>query len=182
MIGGLLLALASEPVPLPAPLAGPLHYPAPASCAWLVVWVLLVAALVGWLGRLLWRRLRRALADRPRKPAAPRPRPTGPFGIGSAIIAILDRHLAAESYRQGCHELSGALRRHWEERGLVRPAGPRFTRMTAREIEGRVGERPATRLLSVLSELQFGRRGPTRDDFQGACELATELVSKRGGR
>ena len=64
----------------------------------------------------------------------------------------------------------------------MRRAGPRFTRMTAREIQGRVGERPATRLLSLLSELQFGRRRPTRGDFRGACELATELVSKRGGR
>ena len=116
-----------------------------------------------------------------RPPALAPARSRGKYGIGSAIAAILDRHLQSKSYRRGCHELSGALRTHWEESGLVRRAG-RFTRMTAREIHGRVGERPATRLLSLLSELQFGRRQPTRGDFKGACELATELVSKRGAQ
>lgn len=177
---GPLLSTLSEPVPLPGPLAGPLHFPTPPSCAWLVVWFLLVAVLVGWLLRRLWRRYRRYLASR-RSPAAspPPPRPRGAFGIASAIATILDRHLARGSYRQGCHELSGALRTHWEERGLAEPAGPRLTRMTAREIRGRVGDRPATRLLALLSQLQFGRREPTGDDLRGACELATEVVSKR---
>ena len=64
----------------------------------------------------------------------------------------------------------------------MRPAGPRFTRMTAREIEDRVGERPATRLLALLSDLQFGRREPGRSDFEGACKLAAEVTAKRGGR
>ena len=182
MLGGPLLLAATEPVALPGPLAGSLHFPSSPSGAWLLVWFALVAGLVFWLGRLLWRRLRRYLGARPSPPARPAARPRGLFGIGSAIAAILDRHLQSESYRQGCHELSEALRTHWEQRGLIRPAGPRFTRMTAREIEGRVGDRPATRLLSVLSDLQFARREPSRDDFQGACELATELVAKRGGR
>ena len=182
MLSGLFLSAGTEPVPLPGPLAGSLHFPSPPSCAWLAVWILLVAGLLFWLGRLLWRRLRRSLAKRSPVPVPPPVRRRGPYGIASAIAAILDRHLQSESYRKGCHELSGALRRHWEERGLVRRAGPRFTHMTAREIQGRVGERPATRLLSVLSGLQFGRRGPSRGDFEGACELATELVSKRGGR
>lgn len=172
----------TDPVPLPGQLAGPLHFPAPPSCAWLLVWLLLIAGLVFWLGRLLWRRLSRYLESRAKSPAPPPAPRRGGFGIMSAIAAILDRHLQSESYRKGCHELSVALRTHWEERGLVRPAGPRFTRMTAREIEGRVGDRPATRLLSVLSQLQFGRLEPTLDDLQGACDLATELVSKRGKR
>lgn len=181
-LSDLLVSGATDPVPLPGPLAGQLHFPSPPSCAWLLLWLLLIAGLVFWLGRLLWRRLSRYLEARP-KPAAPPPAPRrGAYGILSAIATILDRHLQSESYRKGCHELSGALRTHWEERGLVRPAGPRFTRMTAREIEGRVGERPATRLLSVLSQLQFGRQEPTREDLQGACDLATELVSKRGKR
>ena len=181
MLNALLLLAATEPVPLPGGLAGPLHYPSPPSCGWLLIWLILVAGLVSLLGRLLWRRLRRFLKERPvRRPSSPA-RPRGAFGIASAIAAILDRHLQAHTYRQGCHELSGALRRHWEEGGLVRPAGAPFTRMTAREIAGRVGDRPATRLLSLLSTLQFGRGEPSRADFQGACELAGELVSKGQG-
>lgn len=172
----------AEAVPLPGPLAGPLHFPSSPSCVWFVVWALIIVGLLAWLGRLLWRRLRRYLESRPSPAPRPPARRRGAYGILSAISTILDRHLQARTYRQGCHELSEALRTHWEERGLVRPAGPRFTRMTAREIEGRVGDRPATRLMSMLSELQFGRREPTREDLQGACELATELVSKRGGR
>ncbi len=182
MLSAILPLAATEPVPLPGPLAGPLHFPSPPSCAWLLVWLLLLAGLLFWLGRLLWRRLRRALAARPARPVPPPPPPRSAGGIFSAIASILERHLRAESYRQGCHELSGALRRHWEESGLVRPAGPPFTRMTAREIAGRIGDRPATRLLSLLSALQFGRREPTRKDFQGVCELAAELVKERQSR
>ena len=178
----LLLLDPVETVPLPGPLSGPLHFPSSPSCVWLVIWALLIAALVGWLGRLLWRRLRRYLDSRPAPAPRPPARRRGAYGILSAISTILDRHLQARTYRRGCHDLSEALRTYWEERGLVRPAGPRFTRMTAREIEGRVGDRPATRLMSMLSELQFGRHEPTREDLQGACELATELVSKRGDR
>ena len=182
MLSVALLLAATEPIPLPGPMAGALHFPSPPSCAWLLVWVLLVTGLLFWLGRLLWRRLRRALAARPAPPVPHPAPPRGTGGIFSAIAAILERNLQAESYRQGCHELSGALRQHWEESGLVRPAGPPFTRMTAREIAGRVGERPATRLLSLLSALQFGRREPTRKDFQGACELAGELVAEQQKR
>ncbi len=181
----LLLSLLLDPaetVPLPGPPAGPLHFPSPPSCAWLVIWFLLIAGLVVWLGRLLWRRLRRHLASRPKPPRRQPARRGGAFGIGSAIATILDRNLQAGSYRRGCHELSGALRRHWEERGLVRPAGPPFTRMTAREIEGRVGDLPATRLLRLLSELQFGRREPDRSDLEGACTLAVEVTTKAGPR
>lgn len=180
MLTGLLALAPAEPVPLPGSLAGPLHYPSPPSCAWLAIWLLLILGLVVWLAWRLWRRFRHYLAARPVRRAAPAVRPRGRFGIASAIAAIIDRHLGAGTYRQGCHDLSDALRTHWEERGLAKPAGGRLTRMTAREIEVRVGERPATRLLKLLSELQFARREPTRDDFQGACQLATELVSKRG--
>ena len=171
----------AEAVPLPGELAGPLHFPSSPSCLWLVVWFLLVMALAAWLGRRLWKRFRRWVDSRPKPSPRPRTRPRGVFGIGSAIATILDRHLQSETYRQGCHELSGALRTYWEERGLVRQAGPRLTRMTAREIEDRVGDRPESRLMSVLSELQFGRREPSRNDFTGACKLAAELVSKREG-
>ena len=181
MLSALLLA-ATEPVPLPEGLAGPLHFPSSPSCAWLLVWFLLVASLLFWLGRLLWRRLRRYLDERPVPPSRPPKRQPRAHGIASIIAAILERHLQSKSYRQGCHELSGALRTHWEEHGLVRPAGARFTRMTAREIEGQVGTRPATRLMEKLSQLQFGRRKPTRKDLQGACDRATKLVSSRERR
>lgn len=179
MLSALLLAALTEPVPLPGRLAGPLHFPSPPSCAWLLVWLLLIAGLAFWLGRLLWRRLRRWLAARPPRPAPAPPPPPAAAGIFATISGILGRHLQAGSYRQGCHELSGALRRHWEERGLVRSAGPPFTRLTAREIADRVGDRPATRLLSLLSTLQFGRREPTRQDLEGACKLAGELLAEQ---
>ncbi len=182
MIPGLVdvLAVAAE-VPLPGRLAGPLHFPSPPSCLWLVIWALMLVGLLGWLLRLAWRRLRRRQPvprERPR-PAPVRRRTT--TGITAAIAAILERNLRRRSYRRGCHELSETLRAHWEEQGLGGHAGQRLTRMTAREIRGRVGERPATRLLALLSELQFGRRRPSRKEFRGACELAAELVTKRGG-
>lgn len=176
-----MLLAPAEPVPLPGPLSGPLHFPSQPSCLWLLVWLLLVAALSVWLGRLIWRRLRGHLRSR-RRPVAPAPPPAGPApGIGELIGDILGRHLQAGSYRQGCHELSAALRRHWEERGLARHAGGRFTRMTAREIQGRIGDRPATRLLRELARLQFGRREPSGGDLQQACHSASELVRESSG-
>lgn len=186
-MGGALLSgfgrlAATEPVPLPGPLEGPLHFPSSPSCAWLAVWLLLLLGLAIWLGRLLWRRLRRRLQSRPEPRPAPPPVAAGAPGVSAAIADILDRNLRSGTYRQGCHELSAVLRAHWEARGLGREAGPRFTRMTAREIESRVGERPATRLLALLAGLQFGRREPSRNDFSGACKLAGETVLERGER
>jgi hypothetical protein len=177
-----MMSASPETVPLPGELAGPLHYPAPPSCAWLVVWFLLVAGLVIWLGRLLWRRLASYLESRPSPPKRRLARKPVPFGINTAIAKILRRHLKAGTFRQGCHELSEALKIYWEDRGLDHSPGVRFTRMTAREIEGRVGDQPASRLITLLSQLQFGRREPSRDDLQGACDLATDLVAKRGKR
>jgi hypothetical protein len=166
---------------LPGRLEGPLHFPSPPSCVWTLIWFLLIAGLLFWLGRLLWRRLRRMWASRPAAPVSAPLGKRGSGGIAAAIATIRQRNLESKRYRQGCHELSGALRLHWEERGLVGRAGPRLTRMTAREIRGHVGERPATSFLSRLSQLQFGRRKPTRKEFKDVCKLAAEVVEKRGG-
>lgn len=168
---------AGESVELPGRLADPLHFPSPPSCAWLLVWLALIGALVGWLLWLAWRRWQ----ARPRPAPAPRPRPTPPppaGDIGSAIDAIRRRTLAAKSYRRGCHELSGALRAHWEARPpAAGGAGAPLTRMTAAEIGRRLGDGAVSRFLALLAQLQFGRRPPSRGDFVGACDLAREVAS-----
>lgn len=180
LIGGPLAAATEAGVPLPGRLADPLHFPTPPSCAWLVVWLLLIAGLLVWLLRLAWRRWRAR-----RRPApAPRPSPPPPPGdIAAAIAAIRRRTLETRSYRQGCHELSGTLRAHWEARPpAAGGARPRLTRMTAAEIGRRLGDGAVSRFLTLLAQLQFGRRPPSRNDFVGACNLAREVVSAGKGR
>ncbi len=164
-----------EPAPLPGGLAGPLHFPSPPGWSLPAAAVLLAAVLLWQLWRWLRRRAARPPAPVPSRPSAP---PT-PVGIFELLGSLLRRHLTAGSYRAGCHELSGALRRHWEEQGLGGAARSRLTRLTAREARRQLGDRPAIRLLELLSQLQFGRSEPSRNDFEGACKLAAELVSGR---
>lgn len=156
---------------LPHGLTEPLHYLDPFP------WVAMaVTALALGLALFVWWRLRRnsgpekAIAG----PAAGPPQPVA--GIEAELGRLRHRHLERESYRTGCHELSTLLRDHLESIHR-RP----FSRWTAREVERAEGDTVWARLLSLVSDLQFGRRPPRRSDFEGACDLASDVLSVEGG-
>jgi hypothetical protein len=83
-----------------------------------------------------------------------------------------------EAYRKGCHELAAALREHLGEQ---LESGHAVATLTAAEMADRFGDTGFARFFDLLSQLQFHRRQPTRSDFEGACELALEVVVDVGG-
>ncbi len=156
---------------LPADLADPLHVLAPIPWQTLA-WVALLAMLAAlWI---LWRKLRRQKPTTapPRPPPKPASRGTG---IGGIIDQIQQRYIDTDP-RHGCHELSAALRTHYEQE-----SGRRLSTSTVREIAAAIGEGAVPRLFGLLADLQFGREAPTSSDFQGACEVARDVVSVKGG-
>lgn len=161
--------------PLPAGLAEPLHLLEPSNWrGWVVAGLatLLVAAIACWV---FYRR--RFDARRRIQPRTAQASPPGPHeqGIADAIESIRLRFSRRGLARAGCHALSAALRTHLERRKPIR-----YSILTAREIGRRLGDTPLTRLLALLSDLQFGRREPARGDLEGLCDLAHEVVSRPG--
>ena len=118
-----------------------------------------------------------ALRRRPRRaPAPPAAAPVAPAaavagGALAELRGLRRRHLEAATYRRGCHDLSAFLRRHLEATRR-RP----FSSWTAREVRRAEGDTAFSRLLALVSELQFSRRPPARSDFEGICDLAGELL------
>lgn len=162
--------MASPLTDLPHGLTEALHYQEPFPWIWWVATMLAVA-----LGAFVWWWLRRRPA-RAGTGAIPEPETgTAPIGIEAELGRLRRRHLAGESYRDGCHDLSELLRGHLE-RTRRRP----FSRWTAREAERAEGDTVWTRLLSLLSDLQFSRRPPRRSDFEGACDLARDVLAVEG--
>ncbi len=157
---------------LPAGLADPLHLAQPFPFRTLAVIGLLAVLALLWM---LWRRLRRR---RPPAPAAAVSPPLSPpaAGIGAAITAIRGRFLDADR-RRGCHQLSETLRAHLERGGRHR-----FSTLTAGEIAAAIGDVAVARFFDLLADLQFGRREPSRSDFDGLCDLACDVVVAGGGR
>lgn len=156
---------------LPGDLADPLHLLEPFPYK-----TLLVAAAV--LGYLLWRLIRRLHR---RKLAAPQPAPRSVPAAAAAAAPIAERIEAlwrrfreTGRFREGCHELAGLLRAQLEAERRRR-----FSSLTAGEIGRHLGDSPWSRLFSLLAGLQFGRRPPSRSDFQGVCELAAEVAGQR---
>jgi len=155
---------------LPADLADPLHilHPIPwQALTWLMLAALLAAL---WM---LWRKLRNQQkpATAPSTAAGAR---RGAPGIQGIIDAIQQRYLDVDP-RDGCHELSAALRSHYEA-----ASGKPLSTSTVREIVAAIGDGSVPRLLGLLADLQFGRQEPTRSDFRGACEVARDVVSSKG--
>lgn len=138
----------------------------------------LVATLVAALVLLLWRWWRRSRSATPAVPAAPPPPPAIP-GILDSLEELRRRYLESALHRQGCHALSELLRRHFGGHHDLP-----FVFLTAQEIAGRAGDTAMTRLLRVLSDLQFARRPPGAGDFDGACDLARDVLLdlNRGSR
>ena len=173
--------------PLPAPLADPLHVLPPATPQALVAVVglaLLALALMIW-----WLRRRR----RPR-PAATAPSPPPPLpeaipsaSIGDAIAAIERKYVRSKAFRDGCHALAAAVKRHLEQvtgLGVEEMTGAEIQEAFAEGVRvggprhgARVGGPQLGRFMTQLSARRYGREEPRRRDFVKACEKARELLS-----
>ena len=118
------------------------------------------------------------------RPPAPGP---GAVTIDDAIAAIERRFLRSKAFRDGCHALAAAVKRHLDQlTGLgveemtsaeiqeafaegVRVGGPRHGK--------RVGGPKLGRFMTGLSARRYGRDEPRRRHFVKACEEARELLS-----
>jgi hypothetical protein len=65
--------------------------------------------------------------------------------------------------------LAHLLREHFSK---LRPQT--LLTLTAREISHRLGDAKLGSLFEPLADLQFRRREPSRQDFEGICDLAAE--------
>ena len=156
---------------LPAPLAAPLHILEPWPWRQAVGWLLAAIALyllVRW-----WARRRRRGPTSRGRPAGV----SGRRGFAASVDTIRQRARKSGRYRRGCHELALLVRQTLEPL-----ASRRLDVLTAREIKGRLGDDGRTRLLVLVADLRFGRRSPTRSDFDGACDLALEVSEAADGR
>ncbi len=158
---------------LPAPLADPLHILEPWPWRQALVWSLLVLAL--WLlARWWWRRrgTRRSDVEDWRSIVLP---PGSSFE--GELDAIRRRANASGVYRRACHELSKLLRIT-----LERFSGRSLDAYTSREIRRQLGDDEHTELLVMVSDLRFGRRAPTRGEFERACDSALQNQTTKSGR
>lgn len=156
---------------LPSGLADPLHLPPPVPWKFLaLLGAALLAAIVFSLLRAWLRRRRRAP-----KMALPAPVPAATPGIVAAIEDLRRRYRESRAYRAACHELSSILRLYFE-----RSTRRRYSTLTAGEIRRELGETRTTRFFSFLADLQFGRRHPSGNDLEGACDLALEIAREEG--
>lgn len=160
--------------PLPGDLADVLHILEPlgdqAWGGW--KWLLPAAFLAFW----WWRRQRR-VPPRSRPAAPPRAprRPSPGSDLGDKIEDLRRQVLLTRRYREGCHRLAALLRRRGEE-----VESQPMTVWTQGEIGAYLGDIPLSRVMALLTELQYGRQPPLQGDFEGACDLAAE--ASRGRR
>ena len=135
---------------------------------WVPLYVLLAAATAA----LLWwlrRRTRRAAQSGAESTPATATAWPGRGGMREQIQALRRQVLEHADYRLGCHELAQLLREHFSRRRAKRL----FT-LTAREIGARIEDEGLASLFSLLAELQFRRAEPSRDDFEGICDIAAD--------
>lgn len=165
---------------LPAGLSGPLHILEPEGFSpW---WWLLGAVLL----YLLWRRLRRWWREIPtRQPRTASPVRRSRRGGGGEAAQKIQRlqalYRTTGQYREGCHALAHMLREFVAEGRLGRPV-PGGRCLTARELAEPLGDTALSRFLQRLADLQFDRREPDGEDFDGACDLAVDLARDQEGR
>ena len=157
---------------LPHGLTEPLRYLEPFPWLWIAAAAAAIAPAL-LLSAWWWRRRRPGTSEAPSPP--PAIPDAAPVGLTGELDRLRRRHLAAESYRSGCHELAAFLRGHLES-----SRGRPFSRWTAPEARRAEGDTMWTRLLSLVAELQFARGKPRRSDFEGACDLARDALATRG--
>ncbi len=153
---------------LPTDLADPLHLLDPSRYREALI-ALGVAALVALIW-ILWRRLRRRPAPSPRPATPPPPTAATLTGIEKAIADIRARYAESLDFRKGCHELSQNLRSHFESASR-KP----LSTLTAREIAAAIGDTAVSSVFELLAELQFRRRQPSSDEFEGICDMAVTV-------
>jgi hypothetical protein len=153
---------------LPEGLSDPLHLlrPWPGWLLPLLLTVLALALLTWWRRR---RRRRPAAAPSPPPSARRRSPQARPL---TAVEALRRRYRDAVDLRPGFDELS-ALLRGWLVGGLS---------LTASEVAARVDDEAAARLLGLVARHQFGRREPTAEDLDSACDLTAAVVTARTAR
>ena len=138
--------------------------------------MMLLLGLIGlWMKWRAWRR-RRAPPARTSPAPAPAKAAVRVSGAGDRIRGIRERYERSREYRQGCHELSSALREHFDTKKSPLAA------LTAGEIVLRLGETSLARLFQTLAELQFSRDEPTSRAFREVCEQAAKEVSTAAER
>lgn len=148
----------------------PLHILEPGAFNWTaLLWFLALVAALLLLQR--WLRPKPLETTVPKTTAPPLPPvPTG--GFERFLLDLRTRHRTAEDYRPALHELAAGLREFCERK----PRGQGFSSLTATEIAGRLGASAVARIFEMTAELQFGRKAPTKDDFNTLCELSRDAV------
>lgn len=160
--------------PLPVDLEDVLHLldpqPQDTSSTWLfgLLASLTILAFLSWLAR------RRKSTAPVAQPAPRRPKAQNASVLARHIDELRTEILDSGRFRQGCHRLAVLLR----QRGETVEAKP-MTRWTSGQIGGFLGDVPMSRVIALLTELQFGRNEPDQSDFEGVCELARDAGEGR---
>ena len=163
--------VAATPPQLPAPMTEPLALYALRPILWsdLVILALLVLALV-W----IIRRSRRKPVQVPGRPQMAPPVSVDQFA--ALVRAIEQRHLEGKTYRAGCHELDGAVRRQLEAVCRIEAES-----LTAAEITRVFAAADLGKLAVMLRDACFRRDHPTREHFRSLCD-ETRAVFRGGHR
>ena len=173
--------------PLPVPPADPLHVLPPASLTALLAAAAAVVLLLAFLF-LRWL-ARRSPAEAAAGAAAPPPVPEAApeVLISDAIAAIERRYERSKAFRDGCHALAAAVKRHLEKvtgLGVEEMTGAEIERAFAEGVRvggarhgKRVGGPKLGRFMTALSTRRYGREEPRRRHFVKACDEARELLS-----
>jgi hypothetical protein len=158
--------------PLPGPLAEPLHILPP--------WLLLAAVLALLLALLLlpflwwWRRRRR-------RQQQPVPRASFAASVpeeswdwfAPRVDEIVGNHCRERSYREGCHDLSAAVKQRLEELSRLE-----IEEMTVTEISACLDEDGIDTFLRRLMSHQFDKQPPGKNDLKRLGKESKQLLGK----
>jgi len=151
---------------LPHGLTEPLHYQSP---AWLLLPIAILLALASAFALWWFLRRTRQAAQPEDASGSGRGRAASAGGLKAEIEALRARFAETGDYRSGCHALALLLRDHF-----TRKRGRRLLPLTAKEIGPRLSDMAIGSLFELIADLQYRRRPPQHDDFDGVCDLARE--------
>jgi hypothetical protein len=158
--------------PLPSPLAEPLHILPP----WLLLAVVLAFLLALLLPFLWWWRRRRRRLQQPVPPArsgAPLPDAVGDW-FAPRVDQIVSSHCQERSYREGCHDLSAAVKLRLEQLSRLE-----IEEMTVTEISACLDEEGIDSFLRQLVRHQFDKLPPGKSDLKRLGKESKRLLVKR---
>ncbi|MDY7227972.1 hypothetical protein [Hyalangium rubrum] len=157
-------------VPLPEPLIEPLPiFSLGPPIAW---WQLILAALLAWaISRWLRKQRPVPVQAAPVPASAPAVRPLmQATDFASKLLSLEGLFLDNGKYRDGCHELSSAVRTHLEKQ-----VGQEIEALTAVEMDKAFQDPRIGRFATELRDAQYGREEPTRELFRRLCREARSL-------